>query len=66
MSRIDDLLLVKEINVSLFDHVIGENELLIALTIPAAGMDYNYERLELLGSLLNTRCKEFIPVNKVL
>ena len=50
--RIDDLLLVKEINAKLFDHAIIERHLHSAITAPSAGVEFDYERLELLGKHL--------------
>lgn len=47
--RIDDLLLVKELNARFFEHSILEPPLLSAVSAPAAGMEFDYERLELLG-----------------
>lgn len=47
--RIDDLLLVKELNARFFEHSILEQPLLAAVSAPAAGMGFDYERLELLG-----------------
>ena len=49
MRRIEDQLIVKEINARFFQHVIDEHHLLAALTPTAAGAEFNYERLELLG-----------------
>jgi endoribonuclease Dicer len=49
MRRVDDLLLVKEMNAKFFDHSIREDLLHNALCTPSAGLEYNYERLELLG-----------------
>ena len=49
MRRVDDLLLVKDMNARFFDHVIREDLLHNALCTPAAGLEYDYERLELLG-----------------
>ena len=47
--RIDDLLLVKELNAKFFDHAISEHLLHVAISAPSAGIEYDYERLELLG-----------------
>ncbi|KAF5387826.1 hypothetical protein D9615_000336 [Tricholomella constricta] len=47
--RIDDLLLVKELNARLFDHAISDKLLHMALCTPSCGVEYDYERLELLG-----------------
>ncbi|KDQ64866.1 hypothetical protein JAAARDRAFT_684703 [Jaapia argillacea MUCL 33604] len=47
--RIDDILLVKEINAKFFDNCIKETHLHAALTAPSAGFEFDYERLELLG-----------------
>ncbi|KAF8192504.1 hypothetical protein BJ912DRAFT_263253 [Pholiota molesta] len=49
MRRIDDLLLVKEMDAKFFDHAIREDLLHIAICTPSAGLEYDYERLELLG-----------------
>lgn len=53
VRRIDDLLLVKELSATFFEHSIDERLLLIALTTPAAFVDFNYERLEMLGARLS-------------
>jgi endoribonuclease Dicer len=47
--RLDDVLLVKELNAKFFDHSITEQLLHAAISTPAAGMEFDYERLELLG-----------------
>ncbi|KAF9075929.1 hypothetical protein BDP27DRAFT_1540164 [Rhodocollybia butyracea] len=49
MQRLDDYLLVKELNAELFNHHISEALLHVALTASSAGIEYDYERLELLG-----------------
>ncbi|PPQ64716.1 hypothetical protein CVT24_008343 [Panaeolus cyanescens] len=49
MRRVDDLLLVKEMDARLFDHAINEDLLHNAICTPSAGLEYDYERLELLG-----------------
>ena len=49
LRRVDELLIVKELNTKLFDDSIHERELLAALTSPAALAERDYERLELLG-----------------
>ena len=51
--RIDDLLLVKELNTKFFSHKISEGLLHVAICAPSAGYEYDYERLELLGPLLS-------------
>jgi endoribonuclease Dicer len=48
--RIDDLLVMKELNAKLFDHAIVERHLHPALSAPSLGIEYDYERLELLGT----------------
>ena len=50
MRRLDDLLLVKELNARFFDHSVREDLLHQAISATSAGMEFNYERLELLGS----------------
>ncbi|EGO27424.1 hypothetical protein SERLADRAFT_446652 [Serpula lacrymans var. lacrymans S7.9] len=47
--RIDDILIVKELNAKFFNHHITEELLLAAISTPSAGFDYDYERLEVLG-----------------
>ncbi|KAF9569018.1 ribonuclease III [Agrocybe pediades] len=49
MRRLDDILLVKELDAKFFDHAIREDLLHIAICAPSAGLEYDYERLELLG-----------------
>lgn len=48
--RIDEFLLVKELNARLFDHEISNTLLHTALCTPSCGAEYHYERLELLGT----------------
>ncbi|KAJ7591157.1 hypothetical protein C8J56DRAFT_1003709 [Mycena floridula] len=48
-KRIDELLLVKELNAKLLNHAVSEQYLHIALSPPSAGIEYDYERLEILG-----------------
>ena len=47
--KIDDWLVVKEMNHRFFDNTIREDLLYEALTAHGAGMEKDYERLELLG-----------------
>ncbi|KAI9448216.1 hypothetical protein H4582DRAFT_2140361 [Lactarius indigo] len=49
MRRIDDMLLVTELNATLFDHSIHEPQLHAAISAPSACAEFDYERLELLG-----------------
>ncbi|KAL1739966.1 hypothetical protein HDZ31DRAFT_48445, partial [Schizophyllum fasciatum] len=49
LTRIDEMLLVKELNAVHFNHIIAEDLLHAALTTPSAGFDRDYERLELYG-----------------
>lgn len=49
LRRVDELLIVRELNVKLFNNSIREHELLAAITSPAALAERDYERLELLG-----------------
>ena len=51
MTKIDETLLVKELNARMFDNVIREDLLRDALTPPAAEAGFNYERLEILGMI---------------
>jgi len=50
MTKIDEILLVKELNARMFDNVIREDLLREALTPPGAEAEFNYERLEILGN----------------
>ena len=50
MTKIDEILLVKELSARMFDNVVREDLLREALTPPAAGAESNYERLEILGN----------------
>lgn len=47
--RVDDLLLVKELNAKYFNNAISEQLLHMALCAPSAAVEHDYERLELLG-----------------
>ena len=47
---IEDLLLVKELNATLFDNSIDEHHLHAAVSAPSAGAEFDYERLELFGT----------------
>src|SRR5258708_7907647 len=49
LRRIDEYLLVKELNAKLFDNWLDEKPMLEALTTPSANAECDYERLELLG-----------------
>lgn len=49
LRRLDDILLVKELNAKFFDHSILEHHLHAAVSAPSAAVDIDYERLELLG-----------------
>ncbi|PVF99771.1 hypothetical protein CPB86DRAFT_756304 [Serendipita vermifera] len=49
MKRIDDTLIVRELNAMYFNNEINETLLHAAITTPSAGFDFDYERLELLG-----------------
>ncbi|KAI9512169.1 ribonuclease III, partial [Russula earlei] len=49
MRRIDDMLLVTELNAALFDHSIQSHQLHAAISAPSACAEFDYERLELLG-----------------
>lgn len=53
MKRVDDTLLVREFNAMYFNNEINEVALLTAITAPSAGVEFDYERLELLGMSSN-------------
>jgi hypothetical protein len=57
MTKIDETLLVMELNARMFDNVIREDLLREALTPLAAEAGFNYERLEILGDDRST----FLP-----
>ncbi|EMD41084.1 hypothetical protein CERSUDRAFT_131598, partial [Gelatoporia subvermispora B] len=66
MRRIDDQLLIKELNAKLFQHSISEHHLLPALFPPSADAEFDYERLEFLGDaylkyLSSTYCFVTMP-----
>ncbi|OCH93588.1 ribonuclease III [Obba rivulosa] len=66
MRRIDDQLLIKELNAKLFQHSINERYLLPALFPPSADTEFDYERLEFLGDaylkyLSSTYCFVTMP-----
>lgn len=50
MRRFDDLMIVKELNAKFFAHSIIEHHLHAAITPPSVCMEFDYERLELLGT----------------
>ena len=52
LHMIDSFLLVKEMNSTLFDNAIREDYLHAAVICPTAGLQFDYERLELLGTVL--------------
>ncbi|KAJ7638731.1 hypothetical protein FB45DRAFT_976818 [Roridomyces roridus] len=63
--RLDSFLLVKELNARFFNHQISENLLDMAITAPSARMEYDYERLELLGdSFLKYLTSIYVFVNE--
>lgn len=56
MRRIDDFLVVKELNAKFFDHAVKEDLLHVAICTPSAALEYDYERLELLGGYFISLC----------
>ena len=50
-KRIEDFLIVHELNANLFGYSIHENLLLSAISAPSAGFEVDYERLEFFGWL---------------
>lgn len=51
IRRIDEFLLIKQLNAKNLNHCVKDDLLIMATSSPLAGNDYNYERLELLGML---------------
>ncbi|KAL0949733.1 hypothetical protein HGRIS_009773 [Hohenbuehelia grisea] len=49
MKRIDEFLIVKQLNAKYFDFDIAEVLLHMAISTPSSAIEYDYERLELLG-----------------
>ncbi|KAF9263493.1 ribonuclease III, partial [Marasmius fiardii PR-910] len=49
LQRMEEFLLVKEFNSRLFSHGLSDNLLHMALTAESAEIEYDYERLEILG-----------------
>lgn len=54
MRKIDEFLLVKQLNAKILCHCVRDDLLMMATASPLAGNDYDYERLELLGMLRYT------------
>ena len=52
LHKIDSLLLVKDLNATIFNNALSDDLLSMAITCPSAGMEFDYERLELLGTSL--------------
>lgn len=52
LHRLDDMLLVKELNAKFFNHAIDEQHLHAAVSSPSSSVEFDYERLELLGKFL--------------
>ena len=61
MHMIDSMLLVKELNAKLFDNTISDHYLQAALICPTASMEHDYERQELLGTIMNFLRFTFAP-----
>lgn len=61
--KIDDWLVVKEMNNRFFDNAIREDLLYEALTAHGAGMEKDYERLELLGQGARLPCLHVLHSN---
>lgn len=68
-KRIEDFLIVHELNANLFGYSIHENLLLSAISAPSAGFEVDYERLEFFGlilvpppfrTLVHACCRRFI------
>lgn len=57
MRRIDEFLLVKQLNAKILDHCVRDDLLMMATASPLAGNEYDYERLELLGRLENPKLR---------
>ena len=66
MRRIDDFLLIKELNARLFENAISENLLHVAVSAPSSCIEYDYERLELLGESIAHRLVQETFVTVVL
>ncbi|KAG7097058.1 hypothetical protein E1B28_004446 [Marasmius oreades] len=49
LQRMEEYLLVKELNARLFNHALSDTLLHMALAAPSAEIEYDYERLEILG-----------------
>ncbi|KAJ7744529.1 hypothetical protein DFH07DRAFT_925095 [Mycena maculata] len=65
IRRLDRFLLVKELNARFFNHQISETLLDMAITAPSTRMEYDYERLELLGdSFLKYLASIYVFVNE--
>ncbi|KAF7301346.1 hypothetical protein MIND_00699800 [Mycena indigotica] len=63
--RLDSFLLVKELNARFFNHQIAEDLLNMAITTTSSRMEFDYERLELLGdSFLKYLASIYVFVNE--
>ena len=51
MEKVNMYLLTKELNAKLFHNSLNEQQLHIALSTPALWTEFDYERLEFLGSV---------------
>jgi len=60
MKRVDETLLVLEFNAMYFNNEIDGNALQAAISAPSAGLEVDYERLELLGMYLPKFFKRFL------
>lgn len=65
MRRIDDFLVVKELNAKFFDHAVKEDLLHVAICTPSAALEYDYERLELLGGYFISVCYLHFSYNTI-
>jgi endoribonuclease Dicer len=65
MRRIDDFLVVKELNAKFFDHAVKEDLLHVAVCTPSAAIEYDYERLELLGGYFISLCYLHFSYNTI-
>lgn len=60
MKRVDETLLVLEFNAMYFNNEIDGNSLQAAISAPSAGLEVDYERLELLGMGLSRVLKRIL------
>ena len=66
VRRIEDFLIVQELNIKVFNHAVHEDLLFTVISTPSAGYEVDYERLELSGLLPHSRLTAALTLAKKL